>query len=119
MPDPVSTEGLLRWHRATFRTTFPEHAGRFRDDGVSFGIRWREGERERRVMAVGSPVERMGDELDAAFAAYNAEIARCAPERRSAREAAVTAATLYAELLRIHPFPDGNLRASLGIASRR
>jgi len=39
-------------------------------------------------------------ELEAAFAAYNAELAARAPEQRTLREAVTAAAVLYAELLR-------------------
>lgn len=110
-PLRMSSDSLLRWHRATFRSSFPEHAGRFRDDGASFGIRWREHGRLCTDGVSGAPVERMGEELDAAFAAYNGELEARAPERRTTREAVTAAATLYTELLRIHPFPDGNHRA--------
>jgi hypothetical protein len=41
-------------------------------------------------------------ELRATFAAYNAELERCAPKQRSARETAIAAASLYADILRTH-----------------
>jgi hypothetical protein len=46
------------------------------------------------------------------FRAYNVELERCGPERRQLADALRTAAELYAALLRIHAFEDGNLRAA-------
>lgn len=110
-PLRMSTEQLLRWHRAIFGTTFPDAAGRLRDDGVTFGIRWRESGAPQRAMAHGAPLSRLRSALDRAFAAYHAELDRCGPDGRTRSEAAFVAGGLHAELLRIHPFPDGNLRA--------
>ena len=111
-PRQMSRADLVRWHRATFRTTFPFHAGRFRDDATAFEIRWREAGELRKRPLDGSEAERVPAELDAAFTVYNAELAARRPEQRTLREAATAAAELYAELLRIHPFEDGNLRAA-------
>lgn len=52
------------------------------------------------------------EELRAAFRAYDAELQRREPEQRPLAVALRTAAELYAALLRIHPFEDGNLRAA-------
>jgi fido (protein-threonine AMPylation protein) len=111
-PRRMRRADLVRWHRATFRTTFPFHAGRLRDDATMFEIRWREAGRLRKRPLGGSEAERVPAELDAAFAAYNAELAARTPEQRTLHEALTAAAALYAELLRIHPFEDGNLRAA-------
>ncbi len=112
-PLPLSRSDLVRWHRATFRTTFPDEAGRLRDESVSFQIRWREGAELRQRALSGSDVAAIPGELDAAFAVYNRERNARGPERRPLREAVATAAALYVALLRIHPFLDGNLRAAL------
>jgi fido (protein-threonine AMPylation protein) len=111
-PIRMSRGDLIRWHRATFRTTFPDRAGRFRDDPTAFQIRWREaGELHRRALQ-GSDAATVPVEVDAAFAIYNAECQARPPEQRRLSEAAHVAAALYVELLRIHPFEDGNLRAA-------
>jgi fido (protein-threonine AMPylation protein) len=103
---------LVRWHRATFRSTFPYQAGRFRNDSTAFQIRWREtGELHKRPLH-GPDVSRCATEVDAAFAKYNAEREARRPEQRTVAQAATAAATLYVDLLRIHPFEDGNLRAA-------
>ncbi|MDW5596794.1 Fic family protein [Conexibacter stalactiti] len=108
----MTPEHLERMHLGIFRTTFPERAGRFRDDDVTYGALWREdGVRQRQLM-VGLPVEEVRPALNAAFAAYDAELRRCEPARRHAADAITTAVTLYAEVLRIHPFPDGNTRTT-------
>jgi fido (protein-threonine AMPylation protein) len=111
-PRRMSRADMVRWHRATFRTTFPSQAGKLRDDATAFEIRWRDAGRLHRRPVQGSVAERVPAELDAAFAAYNAELAARTPEQRTIREAATAAAALYVELLRVHPFEDGNLRAA-------
>lgn len=111
-PLRMSRADLLRWHRATFRTTFPDRAGTFRDDSTAFQIRWREGGELHKRPLQGCEVSRIPAAVDAAFAAYNAELAARTPEQRVLREAATAAAALYVELLRVHPFEDGNLRAA-------
>lgn len=112
-PLRMGRDDLMRWHRATFRTTFPHQAGRLRDEPVAFQIRWREGGELHKRACNGTEVSRILHELDAAFAAYNAEREARGSERRPLREAVTAAAALYIELLRIHPFEDGNLRAAL------
>ena len=52
-------------------------------------------------------------ELGLAFAAYDAERERCTRPERSLARAAMAAGRLYADILRIHPFADGNLRGAL------
>lgn len=111
-PRRMSRADLVRWHRATFRTTFPFHAGKLREDATAFEIRWREAGELRKRPLDGSEVEHLPAELDAAFDAYNAELAARIPEQRTLREAVAAATGLYVELLRIHPFEDGNLRAA-------
>jgi fido (protein-threonine AMPylation protein) len=111
-PIRLTPEHLEKMHRGIFRTTFPDRAGRFRDDDVTYGALWREdGVQQRRLMD-GLPVEEVRPALNVAFAAYDAELKRCEPERRHADEAIRAAVTLYAEVLRIHPFPDGNTRTT-------
>jgi fido (protein-threonine AMPylation protein) len=111
-PLRIESEDLLRWHMGIFRTTFPQEAGRLRSTQTQFGVRWREDGKLCQRAAVGTDPDRIRPELGAAFAAYNAERERCPPERRSARETAIAAASLYAQILRTHPFDDGNLRAA-------
>lgn len=111
-PLRMSRADLLRWHRATFQTTFPYQAGKLREDSAAFEIRWRHAGELRKQPLDGTDAARIPAKVDAAFAAYDAELAARAPEQRTLRDAVAGAAALYAELLRIHPFEDGNLRAA-------
>lgn len=110
-PLRMGLDDLLGWHRATFKSTFPYQAGLVRPGPTWFEARWRGQGRLRRRMVEGSDPGRIRNDVRAAFRNYNAELDARTPERRSLREAAMSAAELYAELLRIHPFEDGNLRA--------
>ena len=111
-PLRMDLEGLLRWHTGIFKTTFPYEAGQLRSTQTQFGVRWREDGELRGRLVSGSAPGLIRAELQTAFAAYDAERDRCPPEQRSAREAAIAAASLYAEILRTHPFDDGNLRGA-------
>jgi fido (protein-threonine AMPylation protein) len=92
-PMAMTGERICRWHRAIFSTTFARDAGRIRTDNepvwfvVRVGSRLVEGTRGRRSV----------------------EGRRAATP---ATEAIGVAAALYGDLLRIHPFVDGNLRAA-------
>jgi fido (protein-threonine AMPylation protein) len=112
-PLRMDLDDLLRWHTGIFGTTFPYQAGEIRTAQTQFGVRWREGGELNTRLIPGSDAAVIRAELRAAFAAYNAERERCLPGARSAREAVTAAAGLYVEILRIHPFDDGNLRAAL------
>jgi fido (protein-threonine AMPylation protein) len=111
-PLPIGLEHLLRWHTAIFKTTFPYQAGQIRSAQTEFGARWREDGELRRSVIHGSDPGLVRAELRTAFAAYNTERERHTPEQRSARETAIVAASLYADILRTHPFEDGNLRGA-------
>jgi fido (protein-threonine AMPylation protein) len=63
-------------------------------------------------MVAGSDPARIREELRMVFHDYNAELRRRSSERRPMGDAARTAGAVYAEILRIHPFEDGNLRAA-------
>jgi fido (protein-threonine AMPylation protein) len=111
-PLKMRADNLLRWHKGIFMTTFPHQAGQIRTGESQFGVQWREQGALHKAMVRGSDPRLILPELRAAFVAYNAERERCAPEQRSSPQAALAAATLYAEILRVHPFDDGNLRAA-------
>jgi fido (protein-threonine AMPylation protein) len=111
-PLTIGLDDLLRWHAGIFKTTFPYQAGKIRTAQAQFGVRWREDGELRTRLVTGSDPGVTRAQLRAAFALYNAERERRAPGERSIAEAASTAARLYADILRIHPFEDGNLRGA-------
>jgi hypothetical protein len=53
-PLPMGVDNLLRWHRAIFATTFPYQAGKVRDAETQFGVRLREGQEVRKILASGA-----------------------------------------------------------------
>jgi fido (protein-threonine AMPylation protein) len=110
-PLRLELDDLLRWHQAIFRSTFPYQAGVIRSDATEFQIRWRDEELRTKLLKGAEP-RQIRKELAAAIHTYNAEHEGRPPEQRPLREAVTAAATLYADLLRIHPFDDGNLRAA-------
>lgn len=109
-PMTLELEDVVGWHRLVFASTFPHQAGQVRSGPTYFGVRWTEPGTARRRMAQGSDPASIRDELRAALTAYNVE-ARTG-RTRSLRAALTIAATLYADILRIHPFDDGNLRSA-------
>jgi fido (protein-threonine AMPylation protein) len=111
-PLRMGFEDLLRWHTGIFMTTFPQEAGQLRSTQTQFGVRWREDGQLHQCSMTGSDAAAIRAELGAAFAAYNAERKRCPPEHRSARQTAIAASCLYTDILRVHPFDDGNLRGA-------
>lgn len=100
----------MGWHRSVFASTFPHQAGVIRSGPAYFGIRWTDGGTVRRRMADGSEPTAIREDVRTALRTYNA--AARTGQVRTLRESVTLAATLYAELLRIHPFDDGNLRAA-------
>jgi fido (protein-threonine AMPylation protein) len=126
-PVEMTVEHICRWHRGIFLTTFKPDAGRVREDyeHAGFGIPIEiDGELIASAMRGVLPKSAILARLHAACETFNAR--RASLQRRgqapSAVEGAVPPAELYAEILEIHPFVDGNLRAAfvalqVGLAS--
>lgn len=116
-PTEMTPERICRWHRGIFLTTFPAEAGRIREDHepTSFAIRvWTDGASREVPVAGTSGRARILDQLRVVCQQYNegrAELSRRA-EPPEAQQVASVAAALYAAILDIHPFVDGNLRAA-------
>jgi len=117
-PIAVSGERICRWHRAIFSTTFARDAGRIRGDHepVWFVIRVARGDGSvgSRLVEGTSGRREIEDQLGLACERFNSA-RRSVEGRRAATpatEAIRIAAGLYSDLLRIHPFVDGNLRAA-------
>lgn len=109
-PIEMSTELLCSWHHDVFGALFPEHAGHMRTfrhgqaEHVYFGLLTR-GYRGTSPRKLPRQLQKICTQFNTAAAAI-----RSSPTANSF--AAIHAATrLYARILRVHPWVDGNLRA--------
>ena len=117
----ISTEALIGWHRNIFGAVFPDDAGRIRSrdavgawEHVGFGINVGTALTRRTRPVGGAHPARIVSQLSRAIEAARAQIEQIetGEDTNSLSEAALVIATVYAKALRIHPFIDGNLRAS-------
>jgi hypothetical protein len=107
-PPRVDAERVRWWHGAIFGRHFPHDGGRFRKERAFFGV----------VMPVGgmrqlegSPPEVLRRDLEVLCVSFN----RCVDafhdvDGMSVLDRTRPAAALYAGILRVHPFADGNHR---------
>jgi fido (protein-threonine AMPylation protein) len=118
-PIELSIDSVRRWHALIFETTFPDDAGRLRwqlggewehvDFGVGIGTVL---SRVFRTISGAHP-RKVQKRISTACAEFHSSRETLlASESVGIRGAAFAAARLYAKLLRIHPFVDGNLRAA-------
>jgi fido (protein-threonine AMPylation protein) len=123
----ITPERICTWHRAIFLTTFERDAGRVRgdDEPVDFSVPVQIGDELRDSLIRGtlgrSAIMR---ELRFACEAFNVTATALREYERTVEmaEGVEPAAALYAAILKIHPFVDGNLRAAyvaltVGLAS--
>lgn len=117
-PVVVTRERICRWHRAIFVSTFERDAGRPRGDGepVWFVVMVKLGDTAmgRRPIEGTNGRSEIERQLGLTCERFNTA-RRSIDGRRPAtpvREAIGVAAALYMDLLRIHPFVDGNLRVA-------
>lgn len=109
-------ERLTRYHRSIFGKLFTEFegAGRYRQghEPTQFAVPVRRPSKWTAEAVRGSPYDRIRSELNEVFAAWDARIDQAQGRRIPPREALLAVAELYTGILRIHPFVDGNHRAS-------
>jgi fido (protein-threonine AMPylation protein) len=117
----ISVDAIADWHREIFKSTFPDDAGRFRykdpagqwehvEFGVDVGtrrsrvVRWRSGRHPARIrhglVTVIQQLDQATNDLEQMGS------------RRELLDATFIAGRLYARILSIHPFVDGNLRTA-------
>jgi fido (protein-threonine AMPylation protein) len=105
-PVKLTVDRLCRWHRGLFVADF-HSAGQLRQADVEFAyLDQQHGRRARR----GAPVESIAAELAAVCVEFNEAVTGLSAV--DLPDACETAARLYARLLAIHPFEDGNGRVS-------
>lgn len=116
----ITPSALVEWHRRIFISTFPDDAGRVRGwfatgepEHVHYGIDV--GTTKTRVIQQhrGAHPNRIAERLDEVFAQYREAVELLAANQPVAvRDALLPPTRLYARVLRVHPFIDGNLRAA-------
>jgi fido (protein-threonine AMPylation protein) len=105
-PLQLNVDRLCRWHTGLFASDF-HGAGQLREADVEFA--YLDPQRGRRVRR-GAPPDRVAAELTAVCGEFNEAVAELSAV--DLPDACATAARLYARLLAIHPFEDGNGRVS-------
>lgn len=114
----VSWRGALRmdpervrwWHGAIFARHFPYDGGRLRRDRAFFGVMLPNGGIRQ---LEGAAPEAIRSELQAVCSSFNQRAdALGDPDSASLLDRARVVAALYAGILRVHPFVDGNHRVS-------
>lgn len=105
----IDVERVRWWHGAIFARHFPRDGGRFRKERAFFGVMARDG-RIRQIE--GSPPEAVRGELADVCRAFNAAVEQLSKANLGALDRARVVGPLYAGILRIHPFADGNHRTA-------
>jgi hypothetical protein len=106
----MDAERVRWWHGAIFAHHFPHDGGRFRRDRAFFGVMTpNDGMRQLE----GAVPEAIRGELQAVCASFNRHAdALGAPDATGIIDRTRAVAALYAGILRVHPFADGNHRVS-------
>jgi fido (protein-threonine AMPylation protein) len=106
----VTPERVRWWHGAIFARHFPHDGGRFRQERAFFGVAMPSGGMRQ---LEGVAPEAIRHELSAVCASFNQRVdAFNDVDAVSVLDRARAAAVLYAGILRVHPFADGNHRVS-------
>lgn len=105
----IDVERVRWWHGAIFARSFPHDGGHFREDRAFFGVMARDG-RTRQIE--GCPPEAVRGELASVCRAFNAATEQLSRPNTEPLDRARVVAALYAGILRVHPFADGNHRTA-------
>jgi hypothetical protein len=108
-PLVVDAERIRWWHGAIFSRHFPHDGGHFRGDRAFFGVMGRDG-RMRRIE--GCQPDSVRRDLTEVCQAFNACVERLREPSVDAMDRARVVGALYAGILRVHPFADGNHRTA-------
>jgi prophage maintenance system killer protein len=106
----IDPERIRWWHGAIFAHHFPHDGGRFRRDRVFFGVVIPNGGLRQLEGAAPEAIRR---ELHMVCSSFNRRAdALGDPAATAVLERTRAVAALYAGILRVHPFADGNHRVS-------
>jgi len=103
----LDAERVRWWHGAIFARHFPHDGGRFRRERAFFGV-ITDGGGMRQIE--GSSPDALLRDLAEVCAAFNNGTARRNQQGTGLAEQTRVVAALYAGILRVHPFADGNHR---------
>jgi len=108
-PLRIDAERVRWWHGAIFSRHFPHDGGRFRRERAFFGVvTAADGMRQ----IEGSSPETLRRDLEEVCVSFNDGIVRLGKRNASTLDRTRVAGALYAGILRVHPFADGNHRTS-------
>ncbi|MGD0454157.1 MAG: Fic family protein [Solirubrobacteraceae bacterium] len=110
MPLRLDPERIRWWHGAIFGRHFPHVGGHFRRELAFFGVVMPDGGMRQ---LEGAPPQAIRQELAAVCASFNGRVDTFDEvDAVSVHDRTRAAAALYAGILRVHPFVDGNHRVS-------
>ncbi len=110
IPLSMDAERVRWWHGAIFAHHFPHDGGRFRRDRAFFGVVMPNGGMRQ---LEGAAPEAIRSELQAVCSSFNRHAEALGnPDSTGILDRTRVVATLYAGILRVHPFADGNHRVS-------
>jgi len=109
-PLRMDAERVRWWHGAIFARHFPHDGGRFRQERAFFGVVMPSGGMRQ---LEGVAPEAIRHELSAVCTSFNERVATFNDvDAASILDRTRAGAALYAGILRVHPFADGNHRTS-------
>src|SRR5271168_593120 len=110
VPLRMDPERVRWWHGAIFARHFPHDGGRFRRDRAFFGVAIPNGGMRQ---LEGAAPETIRGELQTVCSSFNRHAdALGDPDATAVLDRTLAVADLYAGILRVHPFADGNHRVS-------
>jgi hypothetical protein len=105
----MTPERIRWWHGAIFVRNFPHDGGRFRRERAFFGVVTDGGGMGQ---IEGSSPDTLRRDLAEVCASFNSSIARFEQQNTGVLERTRVVGALYAGILRVHPFADGNHRTA-------
>jgi prophage maintenance system killer protein len=107
-PLQMDPERVRWWHGAIFTRHFPHDGGRFRRDRAFFGVTTPSGGMRQLEGAAPDAIHRELQTVSSSFNRYADALSD--PDTTGVLDRTRAVAALYAGILRVHPFVDGNHR---------
>ncbi len=106
-PLHVDPERIRWWHGAIFARHFPHDGGRFRQERAYFGVVTADGGMRQ---IEGSSPYTLRQDLAEVCVSFNSNVERLGQQSAGVLEQTRVVGAMYAGILRVHPFADGNHR---------